>query len=196
MHGVVDLPMIAVDLGFAKKRRSCGLAWQNLSGGISSDCLEFGQCIHKVAALLDPNPGSVLAVEAPLSGLFDSGGNPTPRMPFEKIRREGKTHQRYWYVGAGAAVGFGAAFFFTGLSSLLPQDSVTVNVVEGFISFKKQPSPDDKDALALLGGLRAPDPAKTYNVEASENEQTVNILSLVGLASPLDPCPTVIEVNI
>lgn len=196
IHRVAGLPIVAVDLGFAKKRRSCGLAWQSPSGDLVSDCLKFGQCIDKVAALLAENPASVLTVEAPLSGLFDSGGNPTPRMPFEKICREGKTHQRYWYVGAGAAVGLGAAFFFTGLSRLLPQNSVTVNVFEGFVSFKEKPTKHKEDACALLKGLGEPSSAKTHNVVVDEGEKTVNMLSLAGLASPLDPCPTVIEVDI
>jgi hypothetical protein len=195
---VAELPMFAVDLGFAKtEKKSCGLAWQKAPDcELKSGRSNFGQCINEVAEFLAKNSESVLVVEAPLSGLFDSEDNPKPRLCFEKSDRNGQTRHRYWYVGAGAAVGLGAAFFFTNLSRRLSQDSVTINVVEGFISFKEHPTDDEKDAIALLKSLRAPRSAKIHNIvaKADESERSVNMLSLSGLASPEDPCPMVIDV--
>lgn len=149
---VAELPMFAVDLGFTKKeKKSCGFAWQK-----APDCKpksgrsNFGQCINEVAEFLTKNSESVLVVEASLSDLFDLEDNLKPRLHFEKRDHDGQTRHRYWYAGAGAAVCLGAAFFFTNLSRRLSQDSVTVNVVEGFISYKEHPADDEKDAIALL----------------------------------------------
>ncbi len=73
-----------MDLGFAKReKKSCGLAWQKAPDcELESSRSNFGQCVDEVAQFLAKNSESVLVVEAPLSGLFDSEGNPKPRLPF------------------------------------------------------------------------------------------------------------------
>jgi hypothetical protein len=81
---VATLPAMAVDLGFASKKKSCGLAWQVQSETCYPERSDFGRCIEKVAAFLSDNANSVVVVEAPLSGLFNADGNPTARMPFEE----------------------------------------------------------------------------------------------------------------
>lgn len=194
--GLADLSIITIDLGFAEKSRSCGIASRTSDGRLGSDCFRFGQCVEKTAAFLSSNANSVLIVEAPLSGLLNERGNPVGRKLFEKISIDGKSVSRYWYVGAGAAVSLGALFFFSRLALLLGSESGVVNVVEGFISFKTGHSKHEKDALALLDGLRCTGSAKLYNVEAGEGEQCINMLSFAGLASEKDPCPVVMVVTI
>lgn len=49
---ISELPIMAVDLGFAKERESCGLAWQISEDEPSTSRATFGQCIDKVAATL------------------------------------------------------------------------------------------------------------------------------------------------
>ncbi len=194
---IASLPTMAVDLGFARKeKKSCGLAWWDPEDQPRSKRANFGQCAEEVAQFLSEYTDAVLIIEAPLSGLLDSRGNPKGRMPFERAMVDGSDSTRYWYVGAGAAIGLGAMFLFSCLSRLVTSESNSVNVVEGFASFRTRPSNDEEDALALLRGLRDPNPARLYNIEVGEGEQCVNILSLVGLASPKEPCPVVMVVNV
>ena len=193
---VANLPTMAVDLGFASKKKSCGLAWQVRSEVCRPERSDFGRCIEKVAAFLSDNANSVLVVEAPLSGLFNTDGNPTGRTPFEEASVAGKTDRRYWYVGAGAAVGLGAVFLFSQLSRLVTPETNLIHVVEGFVSFKTRRSNDKEDALALLNGLRHSGTTQIYDIEATEGERCVNMLNLAGLASQEDPCPTVMVVTV
>jgi hypothetical protein len=193
---VANLPTMAVDLGFASKKKSCGLAWQVLDGIPQTERSDFGRCIEKVAAFISDNANSVLVVEAPLSGLFNTDGNPTGRTPFEEASADGKTDRRYWYVGAGAAVGLGAVFLFSHLSRLVTPETNLVHVVEGFVSFKTRRSNDEEDARALLNGLRHSDAMRIYDIEATQGERCVNMLNIAGLASEEDPCPAVMVVTV
>jgi hypothetical protein len=190
-----NLPAMAVDLGFASKKKSCGLAWQVLDSIPQTERSDFRRCLEKVAAFLSDNANSVLIVEAPLSGLFGPTGNPKGRTPFEKSCVAGRTSTRYWYVGAGAAVGLGAVFLFSHLSQLVTPETNLVHVVEGFVSFKTRRSNDKEDALALLNGLRRLDATQIYDIEATEGERCVNMLTLAGLAPQEDPCPAVMVVK-
>jgi len=194
---VSELPTMAVDLGFAKKRKSCGLAWQISDDEPSTSRATFGQCIDKVADFLKEKSTSVLIVEAPLSSLFDSAGNPKPRMPFEEAQIDGTVHRRYWYVGAGGAIGLGAIFFFSRLSELTMQASDTVHVIEGFVSFKTQRSDDVEDALALLKEFRNPTEAKLCQIEPNDPEgRAINMLGVSHVVSPEEPCPMVIVTTV
>jgi hypothetical protein len=193
---LVDSPAMAVDLEFGASK-SCGLAWQLPDDEIGTETVSFGQCVKHVAGFLTENPNSALVVEAPLSGLFDSADNPKGRMPFEKVSVDDKIKTRYWFVQSGAAVGLGAVFLFTRLSEIVrPESGVTASVIEGFVSFKTHSSNHAKDAHALLCGLRNPDTAKIYDIEASVGERSVNMLRLAGLASQEDPCPAVMVVKV
>lgn len=198
IHEAADLPIMAVDLGFAsKKTKSCGLAWQLPDDETRSEVTGFGRCVERVAGFLAENTNSALVVEAPLSGLFDSADNPKGRIPFEKVSVDGKTKTRYWYVQSGAAVGLGAIFFFTQLSQMVRSElGVAVSVIEGFVSFKTRSSNHVKDARALLCGLRNPDIENICDIKASSGERAVNMLSLAGLASQEDPCPVVMVVTV
>jgi hypothetical protein len=94
---------IAVDLGFAKSRASCGVAWRTI-GDKGSGSFAFGDCVRLLADLLAKSPDADLIVEAPLCGFFSDEGNPIERGSFE--RREATvteaTKTRYWYTGPGA----------------------------------------------------------------------------------------------
>lgn len=194
---IADSPAMAVDLGFARKeKRSCGLVRWVPNDEPQPQCVSFGQCVEDVAEFLSENTNAILIVEAPLSGLFDSSGNPKGRVPFEKASIDGKTITRYWYVGAGAAVGLGAIFLFSHLSRLVMPESNVINVVEGFVSFKTRRSDDVADARALLEEFRNPGMAKIHEVKASAGEQTVNMLSLAGLVSPEEQCPAVLVATV
>jgi len=191
---IASKPVMAVDLGFGA-HKSCGLAWQTPSGERQVKVMNFGRCVEHIAEFISENHDSALSVEAPLSGLFGSSGNPKGRTQFERTRVAGRTVTRYWYVGAGAAVGLGATFLFSQLPQRVLSESNVVSVVEGFISFKTRRSNHKEDALTLLKGLRNPD-ARFYDVDADAGERCVNVLSLVGLVPREAPCPAVMVVTV
>ena len=188
---------MAVDLGFGASK-SCGLAWQQLPDGETHvRHVNFGRCVETVADFLSDNVDSCLIVEAPLSGLFDSSGNPTGRLPFESAIVDGRTKSRYWYMQGGAVVGLSAMFLLSRVSRLVTLESNTVNLVEGFVSFKTRRSDDTDDALALLASIRNSRTATVYDVKpTASGERSVNLLSFIGLVSPDEPCPTVVVVAV
>lgn len=150
----------------------------------------------RVAELVSKYADAVLIVEAPLSAIFDSAGNPVGRVPFEKGHINGKTVTRYWYVGAGGAIGLGAIFFFSRLSELTKQTSGTINVIEGFVSFKTRRLDDKVDAPALLKGLRNPTKIELCQVKPNNSdERAMNMLGVTRLVSSEEPCPMVIVVT-
>lgn len=184
---------MAVDLGFGA-RRTCELAWQTPDTEKQVELTDFGRCVEHVAQFISENQTSALIVEAPLSGLFGCSGNPGGRTRFERTRVDGRTATRYWYVGAGAAVGLGAIFLFSRLSELVVPEPKTVNVIEGFVSFRTQRSDDRTDACALLRGFLEPDSAEIYEVEPSiPEERTVNLLGLAGAVSPAERAPPLLS---
>ncbi|WP_152670590.1 hypothetical protein [Rubrobacter aplysinae] len=196
IHEISKRPILAVDLGFANRKKSCGLASQEVQ---SEECqvkdLDFGHCVQRTVEFLSENKDSVLIVEAPLSGLFDFKGNPKGRLPFEK--GETGTNPRYWYTGAGASVGLGAIFFFSRLRERLGSTSnATVSVVEGFISFKTSPTKDSEDALALLKAFRNSHEEGLYEVTAGMDERSTSFLSFAGLCLPEASCPLVLAVDV
>jgi hypothetical protein len=199
MQDVVNLPVMAVDLGFAGRRsKSCGLAWQFGPGDETrTKHVSFGCCTEEAAEFLSANTNSALIVEAPLSGLFDAHGNPKGRLPFESSTISGRTAHRYWYVGAGASVGLGAIFLLSRISALVKPKSNVVNLFEGFVSFKTRHSNHEEDALTLLDGLRGASTAELYSVESGgAGDRAVNLLGLSGLVLAEEPCPTVIAVAV
>ncbi len=148
--------VLAVDLGFSRSRKTCGLAWRNgRSGQTETDKSRFGECADKVCGLLKTDPNAVLIVEAPLSGLFDKDGNPRGRDDFEQPAP--KTI-RYWYSGPGAAMCLAATFFLQKLSRRLhekPVDARPDHVIlyEGFITSQSKPTNHLKDAKRLLAAF-------------------------------------------
>ena len=73
----------AIDLGFAKSRASCGVAWAT-SSRPEAVALTFEDCIAKVASLVRKQERANLIIEAPLSGFFSEDGNPIERGSFER----------------------------------------------------------------------------------------------------------------
>jgi hypothetical protein len=186
---------MAVDLGFGASK-SCGLAWQNPNSEIRVKQVNFGQCVEAVVEFLSGSVDSTLIIEAPLSGLFDPNGNPKGRLPFERVFTDGKIQTRYWYLQGGAVVTLSAMFLLHRVSRVVTSESNIVNLIEGFVSFKTRRSDHTEDALALLTSLREPSTAKVYDVQpTAPGEHPVNMLSIVGLVSPEESCPSVVVVT-
>lgn len=85
-----EVSLVAVDIGYSVRKRSCGLAW---TGGDRPQEFTFGQAVGDVAELLMQVNRPLLVIEAPLSTYHNCSGNPDLRGGFE-IRRG-------WYWGAG-----------------------------------------------------------------------------------------------
>lgn len=154
---------IAVDLGFAKSSKSCGIAWRS-SSEVGEGAFTFGGCVEKVAKLLAEVPEADLIIEAPLCGFFSSAGNPVERGDLERRAATAteRAQYRYWYSGPGAATCLAAIFFLRELRASLEADPsignpLTVTLYEGFLTFKTARISHEDDARSLrdsflLGG--------------------------------------------
>ena len=180
---------VAVDLGFAKRRKSCGLAWCKSSEDHACTCT-FGECIRKVTALLTHVTEADLIIEAPLSGFFSSDGNPVDRGDLERrAATEGqKAQHRYWYSGAGAVTCLAAVFFLrelrVRLDSKRPAGSpLTITLYEGFLTFKTAGSRHDEDAKSLRNAfLRG-----GVNLKEVVVPNGTTVLTVADILSPQGP---------
>jgi hypothetical protein len=134
-----DLPLLAVDLGYSARTRSCGVAW---SSGADVQSFEFGECIDAVAQQLSSIGRHTLILEAVLSTYHTPQGNPTIRGDFEKGRG--------WYHGPGVITFAAALRFLSELDRILPNNLRAIPLVEGFLSYKPVRTAHSEDALRLL----------------------------------------------
>jgi len=134
-----NLPLLAVDLGYSARSKSCGVAW---SGGSVVQSLEFGECIAAVAQQLSRVGRHTLILEAVLSTYHTIQGNPTIRGDFEKGRG--------WYHGPGVSTFAAALRFVRELNRVLPNDLRPIPLVEGFLSYKPVRTAHSDDARRLL----------------------------------------------
>ncbi len=191
---LADSFVLAVDLGFSKSRKSCGLAWKDgRLGQTQTDKSCFGKCADKVYGLLKSHRKAVVIVEAPLSGLFDKKGNPVGRGGFEQ---PAPRTTRYWYSGPGAAMCLAAAFFLRTLSRRLrenPGETSLREVVlyEGFITFKSKATDHSVDARWLLDSFFCT-PCPVVPLEAASSDSILPILDAIGGASTQSVAPAII----
>ena len=138
---VTDLPLIAVDLGYSAKAKTCGFA--SSLGGQPSNCM-FGHCIQQTAdAIKETSPGPVLLVlEAVLSMRHDAcTGNPIGRSELERGRE--------WYRQPGVVTFASALRFLDVLQGLIPARP-KVYVAEAFLSNKPTKTSHASDAATIL----------------------------------------------
>jgi hypothetical protein len=188
-----DALAVALDLGFAKEKRSCGLAWKNFNQPIEKASLQFGECVERVSQLLKSQSKAVLIIEAPLSGLFSSRRNPLERGGFEKRKPGGKA-DRHWYSGAGAATCLAAVFFLRELLSALRREvsdqtgTTEIVLYEGFESFKSAGTDHERDAILLLNSFLGLNECEVISVNVAEGQIVVTVMDVVrGTTSPSLP---------
>lgn len=169
-------PIVAVDLGFSGKRRTTGVAWI-LATESDAKKHQFGEAANTVAQKCRSLVDVTLILEAPLSAAFDNLGNPRPRGDFECEPRT-----RWWSVGPGAATALSALFFLQQLHRELKNASVTIHLVEGFVSGDAS---DDhaKVAAALRDGFQGK--GKWYSI--SDEMNVVSALDWLECKSPNNP---------
>lgn len=131
-------PILAIDLGYSAKAKSCGMAW---SGADSPIEVTFGDCIQKSVELINQLGDPVLVLEAVLSRYHSPDGNPALRGSFEKGRG--------WYHGPGVTTLAAALEFLEQVDSRLPND-VRLPLFEGLLSFKKTKTAHSSDAQYMI----------------------------------------------
>lgn len=129
--------VLAVDLGYSSKAKSCGIA---LSDNSMAVCCTFGNALAKVAAIITADPKLVLVLEGVTSTSHCAKGNPRDRGAFEKGRS--------WYYGPGAVTLLAVVRFLAELDKLLP-DIQVVDLAEAFLSNKQRRSGHQNDASLI-----------------------------------------------
>ena len=135
---------VFVDIGFAQRgNKSCGVA---LNDG--KPCVvEFGNLATAIFKPVSKASGPFfLVIEAPLSVAFDEMGNPVGR----SLEKRGNDH-RYWYESSGCRTMVAASYLLRALFCRLRAENFRgqIRLVEGFLSFKKGPTPHGDDVKAL-----------------------------------------------
>ena len=133
-----DPTIIAIDLGYSAKAKSCGMAW---TGGKSPEEMTFGDCIERTVALIDQLGTPVLVLEAVLSRYHQANGNPEIRGAYEKGRG--------WYHGPGVTTLAAAMEFLEQVDARLPK-GISLPLYEGLLSFKKTRTTHADDAQYML----------------------------------------------
>ena len=192
-----DVFAVAIDLGFAKAKRSCGLAWRIPDQIVESAKLRFGECVERVSHLFKGQSRAVLIIEAPLSGLFSADGNPLERGDFEK-RQSGWKTDRYWYSGPGAATCLAAVFFLRELCSKLHEDLsgqagfTEIMLYEGFETFKSAGTDHERDARLLLNSFLGLHECEVIALNAAGGQAVVTVMDVVRDATSPSVPPAII----
>jgi hypothetical protein len=181
--------VVAVDLGFSEKARSCGVAWRRGDASPETRALRFGECVGHLERLVANSDRSEMAliIEAPLSSRFDAERNPIPRH-FEETpgQRVWSERGRGWYHGGGAVVALGALFFLFRLRESLALRDTTIVIFEGFVTRKAKKSAHVDDARALLDAFRD---TKTpeHGVAEPEGGRRFTVLEMIGDGGEVAP---------
>jgi hypothetical protein len=187
--------VVAIDLGFSKTRKSCGIAWREGSARSYGESLRFGECAKRVASLFEAHSRGTLIVEAPLSGKFTSAGDPIERGGFE--RKGGslsKGTHRHWYAGGGGVMCLAAIFFlrelldeFQHLSDHAEEKEITL--FEGFVTFKPEATRDVVDAQLLVDSFMGSHDHTVIEVTACDGEAVVTVSDIVAgqISEPVAP---------
>ena len=130
-------PVIAVDMGYSKSNKSCGIA---PCKDKDDPNYKFGQAIDETVELLKDSESAdtVLVLEAPLSTYHDNdSGNPDRRGEFE--------NGRGWYYGAGSITALAARRFLLKVAERLPENR-EVALAEAFLSNKEEKTEHYEDS--------------------------------------------------
>lgn len=175
-------PLVAVDMGFSSKSKSCGIALSASDEKPSAAPHRFGTAVETACEFLRRNRGGVLILEAPLSAAFNPKRNPRSRGDFEDGDKP-----RWWSFGAGAQMALAALYFCRRLDELLPKN-LAVHLIEGFVvgdESGKHADVADRLARAFRGQCLA----KWHTV--STDGEAVSIADWFGQAGRA--CPVILQ---
>ena len=176
---------LIVDMGFAEKRKSCGIlsaADDRYKNGAS---VTFAAVATYLSELAKTSGQPVnLVLEAPMSMAFNAEGNPTGRTFEQKAGHA----PRYWYLGAGASVLLASLFLLRRVCTVPPRREI--RLFEGFVSFKLKGSKSDHiaDARALHNAAVRGDGIR-YNEDeiVQAGQQLESILRQINGAAGIPP---------
>lgn len=145
-----------------------------------ASCATFGGCIRRIGELIASETRAALIIEAPLSGGFNSDGNPIVR-DYDETRENGRSLEsgRGWYYGAGASVALAAVFFLRRVRDLLGRSEVTIVLYEGFVSFKTKKSEHVDDARSLIDAFIGSE-TRGNTVRAPAGGEIITTLDVLG----------------
>ncbi len=175
-------PLVAVDMGFSGKSKSCGVALAAPDETPSAKPYHFGTAAKTAAEFIRDNRGGVLILEAPLSGAFDAKRNPRARSGFEDGDKP-----RWWSFGAGAQMALAALYFCRRLDELLPRN-LAVHLIEGFV-VGDESGKHEEVAERLARAFRGECRAQWHTV--SPDGEAVSIADWFG--QPGQACPVILH---
>lgn len=147
-------PVVAIDLGYSKTTKSCGVADDADLGGVN---LRFGQALGRVVGQINcSKTPPLLFIEAPLS-VRHCDENPAPRGRFEE-KQASQSVGREWYLRGGATTTLAAIRFLRRVDQCLQElgcTSRSIPIVEAFLSNKSGPTDDKRDAVRMRGKVLA-----------------------------------------
>jgi hypothetical protein len=144
----IGMPLVAIDLGYSARKRSCGLAWTGEEHALE---MQFGDAIRRTAQLLECfGWNSLLVVEAVLSTFHQANGNPAIRGDFETGRG--------WYYGAGVLSFAAARRFLQCLGEHRPDNGTPIALAEAFLSGGNAPTGHAEDAMTIRDNFWATQP--------------------------------------
>ena len=176
-------PLVAVDMGFSGKRKSCGVSIAAPGEYPTAAPHRFGTAAETSANFLRDHRGGVLVIEAPLSAAFDNSRNPRARGEFEDGDKP-----RWWSFGAGVQMALAALFFCRRLNELLPKN-LAVHLVEGFVVGDESGEHADV-AKRLARAFRGQCISAWHNVSAGG--ETVSIADWFGQPRG-QACPVILQ---
>jgi hypothetical protein len=177
-----ERPLVAVDMGFSGKSKSCGVALAASDEKSITKPYHFGTAVRTAAEFLRDHRSGVLILEAPLSGAFDAKRNPRARSGFEDREKP-----RWWSFGAGAQMALAALYFCRQLDEGLP-GNVAVHLIEGFVVGDESGAHADV-ADRLARAFRGQCRAEWHTV--SRGGDTVSIADWFGKRGQL--CPVILQ---
>ena len=191
-----NIPVCAVDLGFAKEKLSLGIAFSDRNEPVPGK--SFGAGIEEVSTWLASvknigNTEAVLIIEAPLSMALTKANNPCHRqIELQRFYEENAApvSPKGWFYQAGANLCLGSTIFLRNLT--LPE-GLKVWLIEGFycsISLDEAHT-DDPDVAALLVELFR-DPANCGLVEPKAESGSEAVTLLPGLEEIVEGVPRIL----
>jgi len=136
-----------LDIGFASKKKSCGLLLPNMDKPDYFTYAAVRDCL--VRSVREFKKPINLVIEAPLSVAFSSEGNPTGR----KIEKP-EDETRYWYVGPGCSTMVAALYLVRDIAAT--RAATQIRLFEAFVTFKPRSSDHCADVEAIQGVVRNP----------------------------------------
>lgn len=190
---------IFLDIGFSNKSKSCGLLIENFEKELDENVKNgraievlYSDAVKIICDCINMSEKSVnLVIEAPLSMMFDSKGNPVGRkkiknIDLEKIKDEEKTKIRYWYYRAASTVTLATLFLIKEINEKFKNKNKVIRLFEGFIFKSKNNQTSHAEDAILLRDIVAKKKGKIVSFEG-EYSRIETIFTILGMGKKSIP---------